>query len=130
MPTLYSMMNETGNRNRILETCKFRFQSVHWIDPSSIEHNYACIQMQPLSVWDIENRRGESCTSSYRTVIFNWRSNDCIYNVHLDRVWSSLLQFRMDTRPRFSVDGCIKAKFHYAIWIEPASNQLRTGSES
>jgi len=24
MPTLYSMVNETGNRNRILEMCKFR----------------------------------------------------------------------------------------------------------
>jgi len=23
----------------------------------------------------------------------------------------------------------VKAKFHYATWIEPASNQLRTGSE-
>jgi len=44
MPTLYSMMNETGNRNQILETCKFRFKLVHWIDPSSIEHNYACYQ--------------------------------------------------------------------------------------
>jgi len=34
--------NETGNRNRILERCKFRFWLVHWIDPRSIEHNYAC----------------------------------------------------------------------------------------
>jgi len=24
MPTLYSMVNETGNRNRILEMCEFR----------------------------------------------------------------------------------------------------------
>ena len=43
MPTLFSMVNETGNRNRILERCKFRFWLVHWIDPRSIEHNYACL---------------------------------------------------------------------------------------
>ena len=43
MPTLYWTVNETGNRNRILERCKFRFWLVHWIDPRSIEHNYACI---------------------------------------------------------------------------------------
>jgi len=42
MPTLYSTMNETGNRNRILGMCKIRFWLVHWIDPRSIEHNYAC----------------------------------------------------------------------------------------
>jgi len=42
MPTLFSMVNETENRNRILERCKFRFWLVHWIDPRSIEHNYAC----------------------------------------------------------------------------------------
>ena len=42
MPTLYSMVNEIGNRNRILEMRKFRFWLVHWIDPRSIEHNYAC----------------------------------------------------------------------------------------
>jgi len=42
MPTLYSTVNETGNRNRILERCKIRFWLVHWIDPLSIEHNYAC----------------------------------------------------------------------------------------
>jgi len=27
------------------------------------------------------------------------------------------------------VQGVVKAKFHYAIWFEPASNQLRTSSE-
>ena len=42
MPTLYSTVNETGNRNRILERCKIRFWLLHWIDPRSIEHNYAC----------------------------------------------------------------------------------------
>ena len=42
MPTLYSMMNGTGNRNRILERCKIQFWLVHWIDPRSLEHNYAC----------------------------------------------------------------------------------------
>ena len=42
MLTLYSMVNETENRNQILEMCKCRFRLVHWIDPSSIEHNYAC----------------------------------------------------------------------------------------
>ena len=36
------MVNETGNRNRILEMRKFRFWLVHWIDPRSIEHSYAC----------------------------------------------------------------------------------------
>jgi len=41
MLTLYSMVNETGNRNRILEVCKFRLSLVHWIDPRSIEHNFA-----------------------------------------------------------------------------------------
>jgi len=31
MPTLYSVLNETGNRNRILEMCKLRirFRLVH-----------------------------------------------------------------------------------------------------
>ena len=38
MPTLYSMVNEAGNRNRILERCKIRFLLVHWIDPRSTEH--------------------------------------------------------------------------------------------
>ena len=33
MLTLYSMVNETGNRNRILEMRKFRFWLVRWIDP-------------------------------------------------------------------------------------------------
>jgi len=33
MPTLYSMVNETENRNLISEMCKFRFRLVHWIDP-------------------------------------------------------------------------------------------------
>jgi len=42
MPTLYSTVNETGNRNGILEWCKFQFWLVHWIDPRSIEHIYAC----------------------------------------------------------------------------------------
>jgi len=42
MPTLYWTVNETGNRNHILEKCKIRFWLVHWIDPRSIEHNYAC----------------------------------------------------------------------------------------
>jgi len=36
-------VNKTGNRNRILERCKIRFWLVHWIDPHSIEHNYACM---------------------------------------------------------------------------------------
>ena len=39
---LYSIVNNTGNRNRILEMCKFRFRLLHWIDPRSIEHSYAC----------------------------------------------------------------------------------------
>ena len=43
MPTLYSIVNETGSRNRILEMRKFRFWMVHWIDPRSIEHSYACL---------------------------------------------------------------------------------------
>ena len=47
MPTLYSTVNETGNRNRILERYKIRFCLVHWIDPRSIEHNYACLRVYP-----------------------------------------------------------------------------------
>ena len=42
MPISYSVVNETGNRNWILEMCKFQFWLVHWIDPRSIEHSYAC----------------------------------------------------------------------------------------
>jgi len=49
MPTLYSMVNETGNRNRILDRCKIRFWLVHWIDLRSIEHNYACYIMKLCS---------------------------------------------------------------------------------
>jgi len=43
MPTLYLMVNETGNRNRTSEMFKFRFWLVHWIDPRSIEYSYACL---------------------------------------------------------------------------------------
>ena len=39
------MVNETGNRNQISERCRFRFWLVHWIDPGSIGHNYACCQL-------------------------------------------------------------------------------------
>ena len=46
MPTLYSMANETGNRNQILEMCKFRLWLAHWIEPRSIEHSYACSKQQ------------------------------------------------------------------------------------
>ena len=42
------MVNETGNRNRILEMCKFRFWLVHWIDPRSLEHSYACFIVYPM----------------------------------------------------------------------------------
>jgi len=42
MLTLYSVVNETGNRNQILEMCKCQFWLVHWIDPHSIEHSCAC----------------------------------------------------------------------------------------
>jgi len=53
LPTFYSMVNETGNRNRILERCKFRFWLVHWIDLRSIEHNYACFRgVLPSQVFD------------------------------------------------------------------------------
>jgi len=41
MLTLYSVVNETRNRNRILEMCKFQFRLVHWIDLHLIEHSYA-----------------------------------------------------------------------------------------
>ena len=34
---------QTGSSLPILEMCKFRFRLVHWIDPSSIEHIYACL---------------------------------------------------------------------------------------
>jgi len=47
MPTLYSMVSETGNRNQIIERCKIRFWLVRWIDPRSIEHNYVCYQLLP-----------------------------------------------------------------------------------
>ena len=43
------MLNEIRNINRILEMCKFRFRLVHWIDPRSIEHNYACWSGNRLS---------------------------------------------------------------------------------
>jgi len=49
MPTLYSMVNETGNKNRILEMCKFRVRLVHWIDQGSIEHNSACSSEDSVS---------------------------------------------------------------------------------
>jgi len=40
MPTLYSMVNETKNRNRILEMCKFhfRFRLVHCGTITSVAH--------------------------------------------------------------------------------------------
>jgi len=64
MLTLHSVVNETANRNQILEICKLRFRLVHWIDPRSIEHNYACwkskivftrhsFAMQTLTDWAI-----------------------------------------------------------------------------
>ena len=49
MQTFLSIVYETENRNRVLEMCKFRFRLVHWIDPRSIEHSYACcISFQPF----------------------------------------------------------------------------------
>ena len=42
------MVTETGNRNRNLKTCKFRFWLVHWIDPRSIKHSYACYWVNPM----------------------------------------------------------------------------------
>ena len=37
------MVNDTGNTNHILGMCTFQFRLVHWIDPRSIEHSYACL---------------------------------------------------------------------------------------
>ena len=48
MPTLYSMVTESGNRNRNLKMCKFQFWLVHWIDPRSIKHSYACYWVNPM----------------------------------------------------------------------------------
>ena len=63
MPTLYSMVNETGNRNRILEMCKFRLWLVHWIDPRSIEHSYACIYCRLIATNEQFDRVSVSCCS-------------------------------------------------------------------
>ena len=51
------MVNETGNRNRISETCKFRFWLVHWIDPRSIEHSYAGCKLTSFQhlYWQLYN---------------------------------------------------------------------------
>ena len=46
MPTLYSMVNETGNRNRILEMCKFRIWFRLGITPTILYRfspNFACV---------------------------------------------------------------------------------------
>jgi len=61
MLTLYSMVNETGNRNPILEMCKFPFRLLHWIDPCSIEHSYACIKHQPDKIGMIQQKQQTHC---------------------------------------------------------------------
>ena len=64
MPTFYSMVNEIGNRKRILEMCKFRirifwmckfrFRIVHWIDPHSILQLCLSVLMQQNKVqWTV-----------------------------------------------------------------------------
>jgi len=67
MPTLYSRVNETGNRDRILEWCKFRLWLVHWIDPRSIEHIfvYPMHWIDPL----ISFFRLSVCVSVNRSVV-------------------------------------------------------------
>ena len=42
MLTLYSMVNETGNRNRILEMCKFRF-FVSALDRAALDRTQLCL---------------------------------------------------------------------------------------
>jgi len=75
MPTLYSTVNETGNRNRILGWCKFRFWLVHWIDPRSIEHNYACF----LSISCSWYKTQSSARSHHFTV--NSTNNRIVLNI-------------------------------------------------
>ena len=41
MPTLYSTVNETGNRNRILERCKFRFRFA--LDKPAFDRTQLCL---------------------------------------------------------------------------------------
>ena len=79
MPTLYSTVNETGNRNRILERCKIRFCLVHWIDPRSIEHNYACLSKSPLNFMKMSfsafsGRRRVRCSVMTPPAVLNNRS--------------------------------------------------------
>jgi len=64
MPTLCSMVNETGNRNRILEMCEFRIW-LRLISTSTILHrfspNFACgSQMWSLRRLLFERQTGSS----------------------------------------------------------------------
>jgi len=68
MPTLYSIVNnETGNRNRNLEMCKFRirFQLVHCGTITSVTHYgfrqilHADQKCDEFYVWCFENHERE-----------------------------------------------------------------------
>ena len=85
MPTLYWTVNETGNRNRVLERCKIRFWLVHWIDPRSIEHNYACFEDMMHYHGNYDLWHGFIYGRVYDTVnhmhIFHWEINSVFVQV-------------------------------------------------
>jgi len=67
MLTLYSMVNETGNRNRVIEVCKFRiwFQQVHCGTIMSVTRYgfrqilHADKKLDRFYVWCFGNRKPE-----------------------------------------------------------------------
>jgi len=81
MPTLYSMVNETGNRNWNLEMCKFRiwFRSLHCGTITSVTHYgfrqilHADQKCDELYVWCFRNHKLEVYIRFQRCVDSDFR---------------------------------------------------------
>jgi len=116
MPTLYSTGNETGNRSRILEMCKFRirFRSVHCGTITSVTRYGFCQILQPGS------------PSNTRFLGPPW--------IHMPNgnsigpaVFAGYINVRTD-RPRHAVsrlDILLMCKFRFRLvhWIDPRSTE-------
>jgi len=102
------MVNETGNRNRILEMCKFRFLLVHWIDPRSIEHSYACLltNLQILEAWRWTNQQIITLLCS---VLWQCRLSVKIYAGLATLVVHIIIMWALTTRSTGTVHTSTKA---------------------
>ena len=107
---LYSIVNNTGNRNRILEMCKFRFRLLHWIDPRSIVHSYACdfnLLFRSFRVWVSSSLLLCLLTADCTLTYLNWWTV-CVKKMKENR--SSLQWPDLDLQPH-DYDECHVTSF-------------------